>query len=73
MVWCSMKKFEQLKRQYQTLAGYLDMTDLSDRNISAATAGFDRMFELAWKTLKVYLFEDLGMYEAKTGSPREII
>lgn len=73
MVWCSMKKFEQLKRQYQTLAGYLDMTDLSDRNISAATADFDRMFELAWKTLKVYLFEGLGMYEAKIGSPREII
>lgn len=68
-----MKKFEQLKRQYDSLTGYLDMTDLSDRNISAATADFDRLFELAWKTLKAYLFEVLGIYQAKTGSPREIL
>lgn len=68
-----MKKFEQLKRQYRSLSGYLDITDLSDKNISATTADFDRLFELAWKTLKSYLFIDLGMYEAKTGSPREIL
>lgn len=49
------------------------MTDLFDRNISAVTADFDRLFELAWKTLKVYLFDTLGIYQAKTGSPREII
>lgn len=68
-----MKKFEQLKRQFQSLSGYLDPTDLSDKNISATTADFDRLFELSWKTLKAYLFQELGIYEAKTGSPREIL
>lgn len=68
-----MKKFEQLKRQYASLNGYLDVTDLSDKNISATTADFDRLFELSWKTLKAYLYEDLGIYQAKTGSPREIL
>lgn len=68
-----MKKFEQLKRQYASLTGYLDVQDLSDKNISATTADFDRLFELSWKTLKVYLYENLGIYEAKTGSPREIL
>lgn len=50
-----MKKFEQLKRQYRSLSEYLDVTDLSDKNISATTADFDRLFELTWKTLKAYL------------------
>ena len=68
-----MKKFEQLKRQYRSLSEYLDVTDLSDKNISATTADFDRLFELTWKTLKAYLYGELGMYEAKTGSPREIL
>ncbi len=68
-----MKKFEQLKRQYQTLSGYLDETDLSDKNISASASDFDRLFELSWKTLKAYLYDSLGIYEAKTGSPREIL
>ena len=51
-----MKKFEQLKRQYAALSGYLDETDLSDKHVSAAASDFDRLFELAWKTLKTYLF-----------------
>ncbi len=68
-----MKKFEQLKRQFASLNGYLDVADLSDKNISATTADFDRLFELAWKTLKAYMYGELGMYEAKTGSPREIL
>lgn len=68
-----MKKFEQMKRQYKSLCGYLDETDLSDKNISATTADFDRLFELAWKTMKVYLYEELAIYQAKTGSPREIL
>lgn len=68
-----MKKFEQLKRQYQTLTGYLDETDLSDKNISASVSDFDRLFEFSWKTLKAYLYENLGIYEAKTGSPRGIL
>lgn len=68
-----MKKFEQMKRQYASLMGYLDETDLSDKNISATTADFDRLFELSWKTLKAYLYENLAIYEAKTGSPREIL
>ncbi len=73
MVLLFMKKFEQMKRQYESLTGYLDETDLSDKNISATTADFDRLFELAWKTLKAYLYQELGIYEAKTGSPREIL
>lgn len=68
-----MKKFEQMKRQYTSLIRYLDVTDLSDKNISATTADFDRLFELSWKTLKTYLYEELAIYEAKTGSPREIL
>lgn len=68
-----MKKFEQMKRQYLLLTAYLDETDISDKNISATTADFDRLFELSWKTLKAYLYHDLAIYEAKTGSPREIL
>ena len=68
-----MKKFYQMKRQFASLCAYLDETDLSDKNISATTADFDRLFELAWKTMKVYLYENLGIYAAKTGSPREIL
>lgn len=68
-----MKKFEQMKRLYHSLTEYLDTTDLSDKNIAAVTSDFDRLFELSWKTMKAYLFEDLGIYQAKTGSPREII
>lgn len=68
-----MKKFEQLKRQHQSLCSYLNLNDLSNRNISATTADFDRLFELSWKTLKTYLFETLGILDAKTGSPRDIL
>lgn len=68
-----MKKFEQLKRLYKTITGYMKPYDFSDEMISGLTADFDRLFELSWKTLKEYMYSDLMMLEAKTGSPREII
>lgn len=68
-----MKKFEQLKRLYGTITGYMKPYDFSDAMISGLTADFDRLFELSWKTLKEYMQNDLMMLEAKTGSPREII
>lgn len=68
-----MKKYEQLKRLYGTITGYMKPYDFSDTMISGLTADFDRLFELSWKTLKEYMQNDLMMLEAKTGSPREII
>ncbi len=68
-----MKKFEQLKRLYRTMTGYMKPYDFSDEMISGLTADFDRLFELSWKTLKEYMQNDLMMLDAKTGSPREII
>lgn len=47
-----MKKFEQLKRQYRSLSGYIDLTDLSDKNISATTADFDHLFELSMSKIE---------------------
>ena len=41
--------------------------------ISAITSDFDRLFELAWKTMKEYMYKNLGMQAAKTGSPKEIL
>ncbi len=68
-----MKKYEQLKRLYQTINGYMKPYDFSDQMVSALTADFDRLFELSWKTLKEYMQNDLMILDAKTGSPREII
>lgn len=68
-----MKKFEQLKRLYKTMTGYMKPYDFSDEMLSGLTADFDRLFELSWKTLKEYMQNDLMMLDAKTGSPREII
>lgn len=68
-----MKKFEQMKKLYTTLRGYVDPFNLSDVVISGTTADFDRLFELSWKTLKDYLYNGLGISEAKTGSPKVII
>ncbi len=45
-----MKKFEQMKRLYTTLKGYIDPFEQSDVVISGTTADFDRLFELSWKT-----------------------
>ena len=60
-----MKKFEQLKRLYKTINGYLNPYDFSDEMISGLTADFDRLFELSWKTLKEYMQDSLMMQEAK--------
>jgi len=50
-----MKKFEQLKRLYRTITGYMDPYDFSDAMISGLIADFDRLFELPWKSLKEYM------------------
>lgn len=68
-----MKKFEQLKRLYHTISGYIDQYNIQNQVISGTTADFDRLFELTWKTLKEYMQKGLGMTAAKTGSPREIL
>ena len=39
-----MKKFEQLKRLYGTITGYMKPYDFSDTMISGLTADFDRLF-----------------------------
>ena len=68
-----MKKFEQMKKLYQTLEGYIDQYDTSEVSISGTAADFDRLFELSWKTIKEFLQKEKMMYEARTGSPRDII
>lgn len=68
-----MRRYEQLKRLYDTLNGYIDQYDLSESMISGATADFDRLFELAWKTAKEYLQKERMIAAAKTGSPKDII
>lgn len=68
-----MKKYEQLKRLYRTMNEYMKPYDFSDQMVSALTADFDRLFQLAWKTLKEYMQNELMILDAKTGSPREII
>lgn len=68
-----MRRYEQLKRLYDTLNGYIDQYDLSESMISGATADFDRLFELAWKTAKEYLQKDRMIVAAQTGSPKDII
>ena len=68
-----MKKFEQMKKLYTTLRGYIDPFNQEDVVISGTTADFDRLFELSWKTLKEYLYSTLGISEAKRGSPKTII
>ena len=68
-----MKKFEQLKRLYGTITGYMKPYDFSDTMISGLTADFDRLFELSWKTLKEYMQNDLMMLEAKTGRKHALL
>lgn len=68
-----MKKFEYMKRLYSTLRGYINPYDTSDVVVSGTTADFDRLFELSWKTLKEYLYNWLGIPDAKSGSPKLII
>lgn len=68
-----MRKFEQFKSLYHSLCSYDRKGDYSKEQVTAVTSDFDRLFELFWKTLKEYLFADLGIREAKTGSPKEIL
>ena len=68
-----MKKFEYMKRLYSTLRSYINPYDTSDVVVSGTTADFDRLFELSWKTLKEYLYDWLGIPDAKSGSPKLII
>ena len=68
-----MKKYEQLKKLYTTLDGYIDQYNDSEAMVSGAAADFDRLFELAWKTIKEYLQKEKMMLEAKSGSPKDII
>ena len=55
------------------MIAYVNPMDYSDDHVSGITSDFDRLFELSWKTMKEYMFRDLGMIAAKTGSPREIL
>lgn len=68
-----MKKFEQLKKLYRTINGYKNPFDFSNSMTAGITSDFDRLFELAWKTMKEYLSTYLEIREAKTGSPKIII
>lgn len=68
-----MKKFEQMKKLYITLDGYIDPYNRSEVVISGTTADFDRLFELSWKTLKEYLHDVQGISEAQSGSPKKMI
>lgn len=67
-----MRKFEQLKRLYSTINRVYGKQEDSEMYISGLTSDFDRLFELSWKTLKEYLFNQ-GFKEAKSGSPKSII
>lgn len=69
-----MKKFEQAKSLYAKMSNQLNENrKVDDIFISAIMSEFDRLFELTWKSLKEYMYVDLGMREAKTGYPKQII
>ena len=68
-----MKKFEQFKSAYESIVRNNKIGDFSEVYVSAITSDFDRLFELAWKTMKEYMYKNLGMHAAKTGSPKEIL
>lgn len=69
-----MRKYEEAKRICQQMnLVYSRHSDADDMFVTAISADFNTLFELCWKTLKEYLFKNLGMREAKTGSPKEII
>lgn len=68
-----MRKFEQLKKLYNTICNNNEFNNFSEIYVSAITSDFDRLFELSWKKMKEYMFKELGMTDAKTGSPREIL
>lgn len=68
-----MRKFEQLKRLYTTICNNNEINNFSEIYVAAITADFDRLFEFSWKTMKEYMFKELGMLDAKTGSPREVL
>ena len=68
-----MKRFEQLKSLYNNMLASYSEHQNSTMYIAAITSEFDRLFELSWKVLKDYLDNELGVYEAKTGSPKAII
>lgn len=68
-----MKKFEQFKSAYESIVRNNKIGDFSEVYVSAITSDFDRLFELAWKTMKEYMYKTLGMQAAKTGSPKEIL
>lgn len=68
-----MKKFEQLKSVYNSIVQNNKIGDFSEIYVSAITSDFDKLFELAWKTMKEYMYKNLGMQAAKTGSPKEIL
>lgn len=68
-----MKKFEQLKRLYDTICRVYSSADVdSEMYIAGITSDFDRLFELCWKTIKEYMQEE-GFHAAKSGSPKAII
>lgn len=68
-----MKRFEQLKSLYNNMLSDFSIHQNSRMFVVAITSSFDQLFELSWKVLKEYLFDELGVREAKTGSPKIII
>ena len=68
-----MKRFEQVKRLYNTMS--VEYTQHSDSYayIAGITSDFDRLFELCWKTLKEYLQKEEYVRDANTGSPKRIL
>jgi nucleotidyltransferase substrate binding protein (TIGR01987 family) len=69
-----MKKFEELKSLNNTIKNELtSYNEESNFMVSGLTSDFDRLFELSWKVLKEYMYKELGISAAKTGSPRDIL
>ena len=52
-----MKKFEQFKSAYESIVRNNKIGDFSEVYVSAITSDFDRLFELAWKTMKEYMYK----------------
>ena len=68
-----MKKFEQLKSLYNNMLTDFSVEQDSRMFVTALTSSFDQLIELSWKVLKEYMFQDLGITAARTGSPKTII
>lgn len=68
-----MKRFEQMKSLYNRIIQDYTSKCLNNIEVAGLTMEFDMLFELTWKTLKDYMYNELGILQASTGSPKIVL